>query len=187
MKKYILVLLMIVSPLMAQDNTKMNFPYVNNSLKLYATIGLPLGIGFLYAPEFRSSINNNVLHVLNFDVKFLGFDSTGVGMDIVGFDVGFQYSVGSLLSNGSRFYIDLIGVGFGAGFIENTSGRIASLNILGIQYTVSNGFYWALRSHINFERRYEYKNVSTSFGAYLALGYDFGKKINPKDYEARSR
>jgi len=90
MKKLLLLSLLIASPLMAQDNTKMNLPYVNNSLKLYTALGLPTGVGLLYAPEFRSSINNNVLHVLNFDVKFLVFDSTGVGLDLVGFDVGFQ-------------------------------------------------------------------------------------------------
>ena len=187
MKKYILVLLMLTSPLMAQDNTQMNFPYVNNSLKLYATIGLPLGIGFLYAPEFRSSINNNVLHVLNFDVKFLGLDATGVGLHLLGFDLGFQYSVGSLLSNGGRFYVDLIGVGLGGGFCEGDDGTIIRINLPGFQNTLANGFYWAIRTHIAIQEDVRERNYKGSFGAYLALGYDFGKKINPKDYESRSR
>ena len=184
MKKMLLLTLMLASPLMGQDNTKMNFPYVNNSLKLYATIGLPTGIGFLYAPEFRSSVNDNVLHVLNFDVKFLGLDATGVGLHLLGFDLGFQYSVGSLLSNGGRFYVDLIGVGWGGGFCEG-DGSIIRINLPGFQNTLANGFYWALRTHVALQEHKREHIYKASFGAYLALGYDFGKKMNPKDYESR--
>lgn len=88
--KKILLLVLLCSPMMTQENNQvmMNFPYVNNTLKMYMALGLPTGIGLLYAPEIRSSINNNILHVLNFDLKFLGVDATGTGFDILGFDVG---------------------------------------------------------------------------------------------------
>ncbi|MGL4368011.1 MAG: hypothetical protein ACRCTQ_07030 [Brevinemataceae bacterium] len=189
MKKYILLLLIIlVSPMMAQENKQAigNFPYVNNTFKMYVALGLPIGVGFLYAPEFRSSINNNILHVLNFDVKFVGVNMSAVGLDLLGFDVGIQYSVGTILASGARFYVDLIGVGISYGFHEH-SGQLLQINILGFQSTSANGFYIALRSYVSLARRAKNYPIKPSFAAYLAIGYDFGKKINPKDYESRMR
>jgi len=194
MKKYVLILLMIVSPLIGQENKaqQMNFPYVNNSLKLYTALGLPTGIGLVYAPEIRSSINNNVLNVLNFDLQWIGVD---VAADIashqlnhllaVGFGFSFQYSVGTLLANGARFYVDLLGVGIQFGIVEG--GMILSINSLGIQSTFSNGFYVAVRTKLNLSRNMRHNTISVGYGGYVAIGYDFGKLINPKDYEPRMK
>ncbi|MGL4561132.1 MAG: hypothetical protein ACRCV0_02430 [Brevinema sp.] len=191
MKKYILVLLMLVSPLMSQENTQNGslpkFAYINPSIKLYATLGLPLGLGLLFAPEIRSSVNNNILHVLNFDIKYIGIDLSATAVECSGIGVNFQYSIGSILANGGRFYVDLIGIGYNLGIIE--SGRpYLSINTIGFQNTLQNGFYWGIRTHLTLMKdRRDVDRWKTSFGAYLALGYDFGKKINPKDYESRLR
>lgn len=187
MKKSLILIILATSPLIGQE--RQNFPYINHSLKLYTALGLPTGIGFLYAPEIRGSINDNVLHVLNFDLKWIGIDRTGninntdFNKQIsMGFGSSFQYSVGSILSDGSRFYIDLVGVGYQSGLIDK--GNFVSIHLLGYQNTLSNGFYWGIRTKLNLIRDTS-QQIVTGFGGYIAIGYDFGKKLNPKDYEAR--
>ncbi|MGL4368012.1 MAG: hypothetical protein ACRCTQ_07035 [Brevinemataceae bacterium] len=186
MKKYILLLLIIlVSPMMAQENKQAigNFPYINNTFKMYVALGLPIGLGFLYAPEFRSSLNDNVLQVVSFDVKFLGFSIIPEHLMYLGITASVQYSVGTILVTGSRFYVDLIGAGWGF-----APGQMYfTLNTPGFQSTLHNGFYWAVRTAINFSKSYCTGSLLVGFEGYLAIGYDFGKKINPKDYESRMR
>ncbi|MDK2818726.1 MAG: hypothetical protein KFW21_04680 [Spirochaetota bacterium] len=189
MKKMLILLTLITSPLTGQEEK--NFLYINHSLKLYAALGLPTGIGFLYAPEIRSSIDDNVLHVLNFDLKWLGIERTGnlsggsFNKQIsVGFASSFQYSVGSILSDGSRFYIDLIGVGYQSGLID--TGSFVSIYLLGYQNTLFNGFYWGIRTKMNLIRDPN-QQLIVGFGGYIAMGYDFGKKLNPKDYDSRMK
>ena len=111
MKKYILVLMMIVSPLIGQENTKKISPPVNNSLKFYLMAGLPAGIGLTYTAEFRSRPTSPTIHALNVDMQFIAIEFTPIGAGVIGGEFGLQYSIGSLLPNGSRFYVDLIGVG----------------------------------------------------------------------------
>ena len=196
MKKYILVLLMLVSPLMAQDDTKVIFPPVqlNNALKFYLMAGLPAGIGLTYTAEFRSRPTSPTIHALNVDMQFIAIEYTPIGIGVIGGEFGLQYSIGSLLPSGARFYVDLIGVG--AEFM-GIGGLVPfySVKLLGFQHTTSNGFYWGLRSKLslvniainNSTENISLKKTFVGFGAYLAIGYDFGKKINPKDYEPRSR
>ena len=202
MKKYILVLLMIVSPLMAQDNTKVIFPPVqlNSALKFYLMAGLPAGIGLTYTAEFRSRPTSPTIHALNVDMQFIAIEYTALGISVIGGDFGLQYSIGSLLPSGARFYVDLIGIGVDVMGIES-SYPFYSVKLLGFQYTSSNGFYWGLRSKLTISTStpfrissygeptttYYIDETRVGFGAYLAIGYDFGKKINPKDYEPRSR
>ncbi|MGL4368013.1 MAG: hypothetical protein ACRCTQ_07040 [Brevinemataceae bacterium] len=191
MKKYILLLLLIlVSPMMAQENKQTSLPkfaYINPSIKFYFTLGLPLGFGLLFAPEIRSSINNNVLHVLNFDIKYIGIDVSPTAVECSGIGVNFQYSIGSILASGGRFYVDLIGVGYNLGIMESQRPYL-TVNTIGFQNTLSNGFYWGIRTYLTLMKdRRETDRWRTGFGAYLAIGYDFGKKINPKDYESRMR
>lgn len=188
MKKILILFILVISPLIAQE--KKEFPYINHSLKLYIALGLPTGIGLLYAPEIRSSINDNVLHVLNFDLKWIGIDRTGnlskenFSKSIsVGFGSSFQYSVGSILSDGSRFYIDLIGVGYQSGLVD--TGNFVSIHLLGYQNTLSNGFYWGIRTKMNLIQNPITQKIVFGFGGYITMGYDFGKKLNPKDYESR--
>ena len=189
MKKVLILLLLVTSPLIGQDRE--NFPYLNHSLKVYVALGLPTGIGLLYAPEIRGSINDNVLHVLNFDLKWVGVDRTGNTSNggfsesiSIGFASSFQYSVGSLLADGARFYIDLIGVGYQSGLVDK--GNFVSVNLLGYQNTLANGFYWGIRTKMNLISSPDQKLV-IGFGGYIAMGYDFGKILNPKDYESRTK
>ena len=206
MKKLLLVLLMIVSPLMAQDDTKVIFLPVqlNSALKFYLMAGLPAGIGLTYTAEFRSRPTSPTIHALNVDVQFIAIEFTPIGAGVIGGEFGLQYSIGSLLPNGSRFYVDLIGVGVEFMSIADLV-PFYSVKLLGFQHTTSNGFYWGLRSKITISTStpikvttYEGSRYSSStthyidetrvgFGAYLAIGYDFGKKINPKDYAPRPR
>ncbi len=73
-----------------------------------------------------------------------------------------------------------------------------SVNLMGFQYTAHNGFYWGLRSALTISAYVPVRVISSQdtytfniertdvgFGAYLAIGYDFGKKINPNSYNAR--
>ncbi len=189
MKKILIALILVTSPLIGQE--KKNFPYLNHSLKVYIALGLPTGIGLLYAPEIRGSIDDNVLHVFNFDLKWIGIDRTGniskEGFSesiSVGFASSFQYSVGSLLADGSRFYIDLIGVGYQSGLVDK--GYFVSVNLLGYQNTLANGFYWGIRTKMNLISSPDQQLV-IGFGGYIAMGYDFGKILNPKDYEPRAK
>ncbi|MGL4562672.1 MAG: hypothetical protein ACRCVW_02300 [Brevinema sp.] len=190
MRKILILLILAISPLIAQEQK--HFPYINHSLKLYTALGLPTGIGFLYAPEIRSSINDNVLHILNFDLKWIGIDRTGnlsngsFNKSIsIGFASSFQYSVGSLLSDGSRFYIDLIGIGYQSGVVDK--GNFVSIYLLGYQNTLSNGFYWGIRTKMNLITNPLNQQIVIGFGGYVAIGYDFGKKLNPKDYNSRMK
>ena len=152
--------------------------------------GLPAGIGLTYTAEFRSRPTSPTIHALNVDMQFIALENTGLGTGAIGGEFGLQYSIGSLLPSGARFYVDLIGLG---AQIMGTSYIVPFyvVNLLGFQHTTSSGFYWGLRSKITITD-YVRKNssdtgTSVGFGAYLAIGYDFGKKINPKDYEPRSR
>ena len=204
MKKYILVLLMLVSPLMAQENTKKISPPVNNALKFYLMAGLPAGIGLTYTAEFRSRPTSPTIHALSIDMQFSAIECTALGPNLIGGKFGLQYSIGSLLPSGARFYVDLIGLGVDVMGMEFPH-PFYSVKLLGFQHTTSNGFYWGIRSALSISTfvsiiensRVGSLSVSTKvgtiprtdvgFGAYLALGYDFGKKINPKDYEPRPR
>ena len=200
MKKYILVLLMLVSPLIAQENTKKISPPVNNALKFYLMGGLPTGIGLTYTAEFRSRPTSPTIHALSFDMQFIAIEYTPIGIGVIGGDFGLQYSIGSLLPSGAHFYVDLIGLGVDVQYMGiYFPYPFYSVKLLGFQYTSSNGFYWGLRSKLTISTSnpftvvvdrtptttYYIDETKIGFGAYLAIGYDFGKKINPKDYEPR--
>ena len=151
MKKYILVLMMIVSPLIAQDNTKVVFPPVqlNSALKFYLMGGLPAGIGLTYTAEFRSRPTSPTIHALNVDMQFIALENTGLGTGAIGGEFGLQYSIGSLLPSGARFYVDLIGLG---AQIMGTSYIVPFyvVNLLGFQHTTSSGFYWGFKIKNNY-------------------------------------
>ena len=149
MKKYILVLLMIVSPLIGQENTKKISPPVNNSLKFYLMAGLPAGIGLTYTAEFRSRPTSPTIHALSIDMQFSAIECTALGPNLIGGKSGLQYSIGSLLPSGARFYVDLIGLG---AQIMGTSYIVPFyvVNLLGFQHTTSSGFYWGFKIKNNY-------------------------------------
>ena len=168
-------------------------------------------LGMLFTKSENTDTINGVIasllsiHALSFDMQFSAIECTALGPNLIGGKFGLQYSIGSLLPSGARFYVDLIGIGVDIMGIEFPH-PFYSVKLLGFQHTTSNGFYWGLRTALSIstfvdiiEKRHigggqwTHTKIGTiprtdvGFGAYLAIGYDFGKKINPKDYEPRPR
>ena len=180
-------------------------PYVSIG---YGTKALNGGGALSYAYEF-GEIDSK---------KFMGFSiDTQLGSigspSMMSFNVQSSVGTGIRYKDGSRFYFDILGIGYSLvnssstiELIDNTSMTREStmtgflLNFMGFHFTTKTGLYFSWRNNvILYNRLYESnfyesgvveENKSSKFDieyrTYFAIGFDFSKVYSPKNYQKRS-
>ena len=163
MKKFILVLLLFVSTIgYAQESELESFE--NHVFRLYGSIGygtqaLNGGGGLAYAYEF-GEVNSKKFMGLSVDMQV---GSVGLP-SMLFFNIQTSFGTGIRYKDGSRFYFDILGIGYslvtsslteemyGKHGYESVTGKYTSigflLNVLSFHYTTNNGFYLSWRNNI---------------------------------------
>ena len=217
MKKTILILLfmLIIKNSYAQE---LEESYENHAFRPYVSIGygtqnLNGGGGLSYAYEF-GEIDSE---------KFMGFSiDTQVGsigssdkrfFNRVFFNIQSSVGTGIRYKDGSRFYFDILGIGYSLvnssstiELIDNTTVIRNSimtgflLNFMGFHLTTKTGFYFSWRNNvILYNRLYEsnfyessiveenkFSKFDIEYRTYFTIGFDFSKVYSPKNYQKRS-
>ena len=215
MKKAILILLfmLMINNSYAQE---IEGSFENHAFRPYVSIGygtkaLNGGGGLSYAYEF-GEIDSK---------KFMGF-SIDAQLGSVGspsmmfFNIQSSVGTGIRYKDGSRFYFDILGIGYSLvnfsttreiygqyGYetvISESTMTGFSLSFMGFHLTTKTGLYFSWRNNvILYNRLYESnfyesgiveENKSAEFDVeyrtYFTIGFDFSKVYTPKNYQKRS-
>ncbi|MGL5721894.1 MAG: hypothetical protein ACRCY4_05800 [Brevinema sp.] len=188
---WLALLLMVSSKLSALEH----------SYKLFATLGsghapvIVAGGGFTYA-LYGYQESRKLLHTFDVNLYLLEIHDSEhkkfFGLFNPEFQVNFfvGYGLGFITKGGHKLTFDIIGLGVNATFRDDTPfnpgqtyAKVATLgNTLGLQLTMTNGFYFAWRntfSGYNWRSHEGWREVTTisdagEFKTMLFFGYDFG-------------